>query len=461
MASSSQIGHDGSWIGIPRVVLIQSAVAGVVLGVAYALSPVTIWFGVAMAGLFAWAGRRLPERERLWIMGLLTIAVALRVLAVSVLFLSSDHHAQIVSFFWDGDGAALKRRALSIRDVWLGNPLSSFYFNVAFDRLYGWTTYLYVLAYLQYLLGPAPYAIHLLNVTLCMAAAVAMYRLVRSAYGAQSALLGFALLLFLPTPFAWSVSALKESLYVFLAVVALVAAVTALRARSLLARAFPVTVLAAAMAVIGGVRAGGMLIAGLGLATGALASLVVRRIWLVIASVALVVGGAAYLSSDAGFQARIMSQLNSAAVLHIGHVRTEGHSYKLLDQHFYSEPSGTAMTSIEAARFTARAFASFVVVPLPSQIESASEIAFLPGQILWYLLVMLALVGLVAGIRRDPLVTCLLASFAVVGAAVIALNSGNIGTMVRHRDTIVPFVVWLSALGATVVVSSLLPRTVR
>jgi hypothetical protein len=70
-------------------------------------------------------------------------------------------------------------------------------------------------------------------------------------------------------------------------------------------------------------------------------------------------------------------------------------------------------------------------------------------------------VGLVAGLRRDALVTCLLASFAVIGAGVIALNSGNIGTMVRHRDTIVPFVVWLSALGAVTTASGIMSRSAR
>ncbi|MCH2278920.1 MAG: hypothetical protein MK358_08620, partial [Vicinamibacterales bacterium] len=30
----------------------------------------------------------------------------------------------------------------------------------------------------------------------------------------------------------------------------------------------------------------------------------------------------------------------------------------------------------------------------------------------------------------------------------ISLSNGNIGTLVRHRDTVVPFVVWLSGLGA-------------
>ena len=34
-----------------------------------------------------------------------------------------------------------------------------------------------------------------------------------------------------------------------------------------------------------------------------------------------------------------------------------------------------------------------------------------------------------------------------VGSISIAIYSGNIGTMVRLRDTIVPFVVWLSAEG--------------
>jgi hypothetical protein len=106
------------------------------------------------------------------------------------------------------------------------------------------------------------------------------------------------------------------------------------------------------------------------------------------------------------------------------------------------------MTPGEGGRFAIRALIAFVIVPLPWQISSWSEIAFLPQQIAWYFIVALAAVGVVAGMRRDALVTCLLTSFAAVGGAAVALNSGNIGTMVRHRDTIVPFVIWLGALGA-------------
>jgi hypothetical protein len=455
MASSSD-----AILGMPRSLVIQGAAAGVALGLAYALSPVTVWFGVALLALVAWAGRGLPESERRWIVSLLMVAIALRILAIALLFVTSEP-SQIVSFFWDGDGAALKRRSLWIRDVWLGNPVLPFYFNAAFDRLYGWTTYLHVLAYLQYLLGPAPYALHLMNVSFCMATAVALHKLVRTAYGSEAAMLGFVLLLFLPTPFFWSVSALKESLYVFLAVVALVGAVSILRARSLVARALALAAASGAIAAIGGVRVGGTAITLLGLVAGFTASIVVRRVSWVLVTIAILAFGGARLANHPAVQTRIMSQLNSSAVLHIGHVRTEGHSYKLLDQHFYSEPVTLSMSPGEAARFSVRALVNFVVVPLPWQIRSTAQIIFLIQQVIWYLLVALALVGLVAGLRRDALVTCLLASFAVIGAGVIALNSGNIGTMVRHRDTIVPFVVWLSALGAVTTASGIMSRSAR
>ena len=92
------------------------------------------------------------------------------------------------------------------------------------------------------------------------------------------------------------------------------------------------------------------------------------------------------------------------------------------------------------------------------QIRSQAGLLFLPQQLIWYVLVAMACVGLVAGLRRDPLLSCLLAGLSVTVAAAVALHNGNIGTMVRFRDWIVPLVVWLSALGATTVASRLMAR---
>ena len=440
----------GSFRRPSRSPLALATVAGMGLGVAYAASPFTLWFLIAMVGLFTWAGRGLTGRERRSVWAILSVAVALRLIAVIILFVGSDHH-RMVSFFWDGDGIYLKNRGLWIRNIRLGIPLPPYYFTLSFDRSYGWTSYLYVLAYLQYLLGPAPYGVHLINVALFLATAVGLYRLVRKSYGQEAALIGFALLLFLPTPFAWSVSALKESLYVFLVAVPLIAIVTVLRSGPVLRRAFALALVVGSIAVIDGVRSGGRAIAVVGLAAGLAGSVVARRVSLVLALLAVLVVTGRQLLTDPAAQARIMSQLKIAAVQHIGNVRTTGHGYQLLDERFYALKTNDAigtMTPVEGLRFVARALVSFLIVPLPWQIQSLSEMAFLPQQILWYAMVLLAFVGLAAGLRRDPLVTCMLAGVTVAGAAAIAISEGNVGTMVRHRDTLMPFLVWLSALGA-------------
>lgn len=245
--------------------------AGVVLGTLYVLSPLTVWFTVAMAGLFLWAGRGLTSVERRYVWGILAVAVAIRVLAILVLFVTSDPGAN-PSFFWDGDGVYLKYRALTIRDIWLGATTSPEEFTNAFSRIYGWSSYLYVLAYVQYLTGPSPYGVHLFNVTLFVAAAVVLYRLVRPAYGAASAWLGLALMLLLPTLIAWSVAALKEALYVLLAVVAVRAVVMAARATPAYARVVGLAILVGAVAANSTVRTGASVIMVGGIAAGIVGS---------------------------------------------------------------------------------------------------------------------------------------------------------------------------------------------
>lgn len=436
-------------------------VAGIVLGVAYALSPLTVWFVVIVAGLFAAAGRGLPLEERRTLWFVLAAAVALRLVALAALFLATDHQ-QIVSFFWDGDGKYLKMRGLWIRNFWSGMPTDALDLREAFSRTYGWTTYLYLIAYLQYLTGPAPYGIHLLNVAIFMATALLLYRVARSAYGSRAALLGLVILLFLPTPLMWSISALKESLYVFLQVCAIAALVVAdrkgWRPRWVVTA---VAVSAVAVWIDGTVRDHAAVICGAALVLGLAGSLVARsRSVAILALLSLpLVAFAAARRPD--IQSRVMTQLKTGAVQHIGHVHTQGNSYRLLDQRFYSAPYPTTsaietMTLLEGARFAIRAIGEFVLAPLPWQVRSVREMILLPQQVVWYGMVVLAGFGFAAGLRRDAaVVTCLLAAFAAVGGLAIALSSGNIGTMVRHRDTIVPFIVWLSAVGALDVMARL------
>jgi hypothetical protein len=167
----------------------------------------------------------------------------------------------------------------------------------------------------------------------------------------------------------------------------------------------------------------------------------------------------AMASTMPAVRARVATELAETARVHIGHLRTEGYSYKLLDPRLYDvvpmSKTYRTMTLREAGRYVVRALASVVVVPLPWQPRTPRQLLYTPIQMGWYLLLLLALAGVVVGARRDLVLTCVLAGFAAVGIGAVALVSGNVGTLVRHRDGFIPFLVWLSALGGVSIVAKL------
>lgn len=446
-------------LGLPRSILLWATATAVFVGAVYALSPISVWFSLAMALLFGWAGSGLSNRERPWVLGLLAVALTLRVLVIVGLFLLGDHDRHSFSSFF-GDELYAITRSLLMRNVWLSIPIAPGDLVRAFDPDYGWTGYHYVLAYLQVLLGPAPYGVRLFNAGLFLAGAVALHRLVRRAYGPLPALGGLVLLLFLPSIFLWSISALKEPLHFFLMAMALVAAARVVRAGNWSKRLLAGAVSVVAMGAISSIRSGAFVIAIFGVVSGFIARFITLRVWLFVVFLIFSPIVGRHVLSLPDIQDQIMRHIQYAATLHLGHVNTQGYAYKLLDQRFYSEgPSSIySMTTPEAMRFVVRAAVSFVTVPLPWNIASSPALAFLPQQIVWYVLVVLAAAGFPAGLRRDALVTFILAGGIFVGGGVVALTSGNVGSLVRHRDTVVPFVVWLSALGTVSVLLRLTSR---
>jgi hypothetical protein len=449
MTPIDRAGGEGA--GTAARMVLAAALSGSVLGVLVAVSPLTVIACVWLVIFCQWALRDVDPRERAIACAILGVAIAIRLTGIAVLFATSPHdHA--VSFFWDGDGPFLKRRAALIGNIWMGRSVDPQSFFGAFDRSYGWTSYVYVVAYAQYLFGPAPFAIHLLHVAFFVTGAVLLFRIARPGYGPRAALGGLTLVLLLPTLAAWSMAALKESLYFLLCAVSIGASVLAIRTNSMVRRLAAGLVAIAAIAANDSVRSGAWLIVGGGIIGGLALTALARKPLLGLLVVMLLLSALAGAWRSPAVRARVLAQLETAAERHLGNVHTEGHAYKLLDQRIYSEssPPKTAvptMTPIEYARFVVRALGSTLVVPLPWQASTGVEVVFLGQQAIWYLMVIFGFVGMWTGLSRDPLVTFLFVGVTVAGGTVIGLNNGNIGTLVRFRDTVVPFVCWLSALG--------------
>jgi hypothetical protein len=442
-------------LGLPQTAWGGGILAGIAVGGLYGLSPATVWFLLALPALFVWAGHGLGPRERRWIFGVLGAAVLLRLLVIAGLFLLGDHVNEAFAVLF-GDERAIEERSLWTLNLALRRLLAPFAYELIYSA-YGKSSIYSVFGWWQYWVGPAPYGIRLVNMLMWLTAAVALHRTARRAFGQLPALAGLVALLFMPTLFVWSLSVLKEPVYFLLTTCTIVGAMTFARGASLPARLLGAVAACAAVGAMMSLRSIGPFVSAGGLLAAAVLWTSTRRAWIGAIVLVIAVAGCTWAVRSGTVRTRVMPQLRLAAVVHIGHVRTPGYAYQLLDRRFYSDFWGDpfqgakGMSHAEMARFVVRAAASVLTVPLPWEAASLASLVLLPQQVAWYILALLAAAGIAAGGRRDPLFTWLLVGTIGLGAAVVSLFNGNVGTLVRMRDSIVPLVVWLSAIGACAV----------
>jgi hypothetical protein len=427
-----------------RALVLSAAVAAAV----YALSPMTVWFAVLIVPAVAWPVRGLDPIERRWVVGIVAVAIALRLLAVAGLFLTADHmRVPYAAFFGDED--YFIKRSLWLRNVSLGIAVHPFDLEYAFEPT-GRSSFLYLLALLQWLVGPAPYGLHLLSILFYVAAALLLYRVARRGFGVVPAMFGLIALLFLPSLFAWSIGVLKESPFVLLTAISLALAMGLVRADRWARRIAATTGIVAAAAVLQTVRSDGGVFALAATALGLVAAFVITRPRLLLATVVVLPIATAAVLRVPEVQLRTYAALQRAARQHWGAVVVSpGFGYKLLDERFYANINTVSdMQRGDAARFVARGVAAYLTVPRPWDVQSRIAAAYVPEQIVWYVLIVLVAAGLPASFRRDPRLTSLLAAHAFLLAAAAALTDGNVGTLVRHRGLALQYLVWLAGVGA-------------
>lgn len=438
--------------------MIARAIAvGVILGVVYTLSPLLV---VALAGfalLLRSAHRTADASERRWLIALLAAAMTVRLAAIGVLFLSTDHDVTSFGRLF-GDEEYFITRGIWLSNIAVGVPVSIAQVQYAFDeRIH--TSLVWMLASLNVLFGPAQYGVRFVSAVLCLAGAFALYRIARPSFGKPSSLVGLAVLLFLPSMFAWSISALKEP--VFFAVMAAVVSLTVAAGRggSWLLRLAAAVVVAGAAVIAETIRDGGLVVAGAGTAAGLIAAFCLARPRLLATAAVLTIIVSSVAMANGCVQDRVTAAAAAAARQHWDHVNAPGHSYTIFEPAFYrEEPLPGRLTLQDHARLVTGGLAAYFTVPLPWQMQSRVELAYLPEQVIWYVLAFLAPIGIAGGLRRDLFLTSILLGHLAVSVALVALTSGNIGTLVRHRALAIPYLVWFSGLGVTVVLARMSQR---
>lgn len=434
--------------------------AGLTLAAAATASPLTVIALPLAFVVIRLAGRDLPDEERRSLSALLWIAFGARLAAIVALFLIGlPGHSDASVGGLSGDDAYYFSRAIRARDLILGFAAGKYDFFVVHDA-YGQTNYLRLLTWLQVIAGPTPYGMRVVNALMFITGGAVLFRTVRRGFGAMPAFAGLAVLLFLPSLFFWSISLLKESMFFMLTAV-LIAATLRVLTDWRPSKALPLLAIAAAcLWLLDDLRRGGLALAIAGIVLGlTMRFLFARPARIALAGVAAGVLLLVAVSSET-VRGRFINGVTEAAQIHAGHVFTTGHAYKLLDDGFYMYPRDPEnLTGEQSLRFLARAAGSFVLTPLPWEMRSTGELAFLPEHLFWYAMLILAPIGFIAGWKRSPLLVCVLAGYAIPTALTLAVTNGNVGTLLRLRALVTPQLVWIGALGMLDVIATLLERS--
>jgi len=149
----------------------------------------------------------------------------------------------------------------------------------------------------------------------------------------------------------------------------------------------------------------------------------------------------------------IRTAMSLALQKHVGHVDTTqnkgGYAYKFLDDKYYP-PVGYNVSNItwhEVVKAFLKGWYHFLFEPFVWDMKSIPMLMSFPQMILWYLLIMFAIIGIAFGLRYNWKYTSIIITSIFLLSSVIALTSGNIGTLFRHRDMATPFYLIFSAVG--------------
>jgi hypothetical protein len=429
------------------------------LAIALIASPLMAAIALVTPFCLARCARGLPDDERRFLIGVLAVALFLRCLLIAAQLLKGLPLLNDMSIgALAGDESYYLSRALRVRDLLLGHAATKYDYFVATDS-YGQTSYLSLLTWLQVIAGPTPYSMKVANALIYVCGCGLLFRMARTAFGVLPAFGGVGLILFLPSLMFSSVSLLKESAYFFVAAAFVSSswhAVMRVREDRWSAAVPAMAVAAISLTALDGLRRGGLVLMAGGVVAGlAIGWIGQSRRRVAGAGVAFVLA-LVMIAAMPNLHTRFVTGVESAAKIHAGNVFTVGHVYKLLDEGFYVMPAAPLawdlqLSDAQALRFLVRAASSFVVTPWPWEMRSTSELAFLPEHVIWYLLLVAFPFGIVAGWRIDPLATALLLGFTLSAAVVVALTNGNVGTLLRMRGLVTPYLVWISAIGVCTV----------
>ncbi len=411
--------------------------------------------------------RTQPAEERRFLYGLAAFGLGGRLLLVAVIFLvlsqmgrvygylDPELPSQVPMLFGDGADRTLLSQGIARawRGLWvspatlieIGRAESSFLFVHSDAR------HLLPQVLFFYFFGDEVIASRMITAVVGFAVSLFGFALTRRAFGSTTARACAILLAFFPTSFVWSLDMLKEPYYALMLMGAAWSLFVALGERR------PAAYVLAAAFVFGAFLVRGRWGATL-LAAVVLGTFLVTVIWAfrrlrprarVLLIVGLVAGSIALVRSPPAH--RTLLDLGALYYgYHYSQERAGGTTYRIWPDRYYEGKAldfRTEWNSGELSLAYGRGLYHFWLEPLPGKLAGLKGAAANGLFVLWVACLVAAVFGLRQAWRRQRTFAVFLLAYLAVDMQFLVLYEANIFTLVRHRETLMPLVLFLSGAG--------------
>ena len=349
--------------------------------------------------------------------------------------------------FTGADDAAYDRVSWTMAQHWHGiGPI------VGVEEQYLVNVYTYVSGAVYYAFGHLPFAIKTLNCALGVVTVALVYCIAFQIFGTVAARFSSLFAAFFPTTFLWSTLNLKDTLFACF-VLALFAFVTRLVITGDRRMIVPALV---TMLLLGGVRlyAEVMLCILLPIVLFLQPNRTFRHKWstaaIVLAGCLLlfyVSGASAWLGLSPGKELPQESYINPTRLNQQRQYAGQDGSTSFVQEPIPGSPQGSSgvadsgHSKIEAvlglASWLPKGLAYVLAAPFPWMFRRPIDFALLPEILLWYSAMILAAIGAIANWRNWAKYLPLLGYLGGM-AIILAVVSGNLGTLVRSRGMLIP-----------------------
>jgi len=311
---------------------------------------------------------------------------------------------------------------------------------------YGVNGYLYVIGMFYFLFGYSPITVKFLNCYFGAVAVIFIYLLGRN-YNEIAARIACFFMIFFPSLILWSTTDLKDT-STMLASVLLVYSITLIM-RKITLSSLLLMIFALLMQFFLTKRDLWFLsLISLFLVffTGIFFNLSQRQKTRLCVSVILI--ALPLVSLTHIFDNAVITRMHKLFIHHIGNVHTQGISYRVLDESYYHDPDSIyEMPTQKLITSSIMAVIHFLLEPFPSRFLHKNFIVVWPQMIFWYSLIPSIFLGIILLLRNCMQKSLPVFIYTFLTTCSIAIGSGNVGTVFRHRDYVTQFYLLFAAIG--------------